>query len=152
MNYNDESLIQNYEKLAKEYNNSLQKKGFVFVRFNSEDETKKSVIKKLSANFLILKNGYTTLPYAKKSLLPLFQKIKELTSVQMMELEENYEFLKDEPSFTKGFQKINSNNIFSFEATQIKDLFQLFLLEDDQEKQSFIKRAINSRLTLLSKL
>lgn len=153
MNYEDEQIIQNFEKLAKEYTNSLQKKGFVFVRLKDEDENKKTLIQTISELLVVLKSEYEkALKFArKKSLVSFFQTLNQMTTAFEFEFKTLYPTANSSKQQKVSIKQLDAEIFMANESKLLKALFELFNLEDDMEKHLFLKRTILSRLDFLSK-
>ncbi len=152
MNYNDFSLPQSWENLAKAYSKSLKDKGFVFIRLD-ENQTRKNQI--ASTCFFVLNNleGFykQALRRNNQSQNQAINKLVLLGEELAKQLEKYYKLESpNEPQKNKGGFNFLLN-LFKSETKLIKSLVLLLDEEDNNEIRQFVKTNLNSRLETLEK-
>ena len=144
MLYNDEKLltIEEYEVMAKAYNQSLKDRGFIFVQIDGRDNEDLAI-----------------------EIFEIFSKIKSLlfhlgnflNTGRMFSLNERHikTFLTLYPSLTTSSHKVRGDKttcFLAFLGLESSLLSKLMLLSEQSPFSSQIDRIINQRLTLMSQL
>ena len=153
MEYNDDLLLENYEKMARAYTESLSKKGFVFVRL-SDSQMKDSLLSSLATNIQTLWQIYTSLSLSHMSILSrnLFS-ARKASSNTFGELAQNTSLIIDSlktlyPSLTFQKQELSPEgipqavrHILKLLADIICDIIKL--MEEDPENLEKLKSILN---------
>lgn len=148
MEYNDFSLPQSWEGLAKAYSQSLKDKGFVFIRLNENQARKNHLATQI---FRALKNLENLYLLATKR-MSKNQEIAALLAQSKETAKQIENFYKVDKTEQKPKQNINFLvEIFKQEVALIKALVELLDEEDNNQIRQFLKTATSSRLETLEK-
>jgi hypothetical protein len=156
MKYDDFSLPQNWENLARAYSENLKNKGFVFVKIDNEQNKKFDFVK--TCHELLEKVLHLYKQIGKKVKAAQGEQINKLlylTENSIKQLEGFYPNVFN----LQNSNTHNSFNMFNFlpllislEAKIIRNTLLLLEQEDDMEKHIVIKTNLLSRLELLENI
>lgn len=145
MEYDDNAISNQYEKMARAYFGQLKDKGFVFMRLDNNQGEVKKLAEKTVACMLEMLSGYTKIePYLKKNEKDFLNRLYFLTTNQISVLQRIFDLNKRAEQVTR--QSIRK--IVSKEAMLLEHLFNLLLLVED-DNFVIIKNIIFERLKLL---
>lgn len=152
MNYNDFSLPQNWQTIAKAYGESLKDKGFVFIRLDENQNKKNQIASTCHTSLSNLEIFYKqALRRTNQKQAQAINKLSLLSQELAKQLDSFYTIKKENVS-----QNLSNNfnfliNIFKNETSLIKQLMLLLDEEDNKELRQFLKTSLTSRLETLEK-
>lgn len=144
MNYKDDIIltIEEYENIAKKYNESLKKNGFKIIKVDNE-KNKELIVQTLSLMSEI-KSYLFRLGGAFNT-----GKIYSLNERQIKKMT----ILFDSPLISTKLQLLDKNKTFlSYISLEFKLIKNLIELKEQSNFESELNRMLNDRLTLLSTL
>ncbi len=153
MKYDDFSLPQNWNQIAKAYSENLKHKGFVFVRLDDNHNKLTNLVKDCCNLLAKAKTIYNQ--FAKKQSFSKNSHISQLATLtqtfltQMLQL---YPDIKHQQTRTNPQNFHNLPSIVALEAKIIKNILLILQQEDQPEKQAVINANLLSRLDFLEQL
>lgn len=145
MEYDDFLILNDYSQMAKAYYNSMKKRGFVFFRLDDVEEQKMLVCQNVLTCFQNLLEGYKkSTRMARGNEQRIIKKLGELTQKQLELFKSEFSLKSQQTS-----KNMQTQPIFN-EAKLLKNLFELYKLEDNERKNVVISLIIENRLDTLS--
>lgn len=145
MEYNDEQMlkISDYEIMARAYSDTLKKQGFMIVQIDNEetsalvDETLNDISKIKSSLFML--GGFLNTSQ--------FYSLNERQLKKLCIL-----FDRDSPAVSRTALRDKTKAFLSFLSTEASLIKSLIILAEKSNYEAEIKKIVDARLSLLSKI
>lgn len=146
MEYNDFAMPDDYSQMAKAYYSSMKKRGFVFFRLDDTQEQKLKICNQIASLFNETLENYTkAIKRLRSTELILIKRLYELTAKQQAQFSKEYMFEKYNVQTHSEKQ-----NFLSQETKLLKNIFELYKLEDDEKKKFMLSSFIENRLDIFN--